>query len=414
MESGVVTNAVCVDNISVAWKAPGADTLYDDFSNNRVGSVGVGGNASNSDFRPRYNTSTGTQYGSVYCTTSHWYRIVRTADIDAQTYDYALYHIVDGVVETTPVFSVSGQTFSTEVRSIGAFALLGYAPGTTTDTAILFDNVEIWKDADTAQETLVYSNDFSTRKRLVNVARTDVAPIIDRIDSGVDGWVRRNNGTAGAFVQAAANPALAVVDPDSHAYVFHPFGKSVTRGLLRFRIDVRPPARWQWGVYQGAGVILGDDVFLQGNRNGSDSFITHACVEFGMESAASTADACGLYVGAVPYLRSGNAYQFGEALDTSHWYRFCVSAPLDADTYAVKLYDMGTTHPEATSPNGTLVGEFADLVYRNGRPVKGISGFALSGFGAPGYSGWDAEDPDALLFDNIKVKVMPGMRIIIR
>ena len=390
-----------------------ASTLYYDFSNNRVGSVGVGG-TSDSDFRPRYDTSAGAQYGNINCTPSNWYRLVRTADIDEQTYDYAIYQIVDGVAEATPVFSVSGQTFSREVRSIGAFALLGYAPGTTTDTAILFDNIEIWKGADTAQETLVYSNDFSTRQRLVDVARTDVAPIIDRIDSGVDGWVRRNNGTAGAFVQAAANPALAVVDPNSHAYVFHPFGKTVTSGILRFRVDVRPPARWQWGVYQGAGVILGDDVFLQGNRNGSDSFITHACVEFGMNSAANTADACGLYVGAVPYVRSGDSNQTGEALDTTHWYRFSVSAPLDTETYSMKIYDMGTTHPGATSPNGTLVREFANLAYRNGSPVEGISGFALSGFGAPGYSAWDAEDPDALLFDNIKVKVVPGMRIIVR
>ena len=133
-----------------------------------------------------------------------------------------------------------------------------------------------------------------------------------------------------------------------------------------------------------------------------------------MESEAKTADACGLYVGAVPWFRSGNANQTGEALDTTHWYRFCVSAPLDAETYSVKLYDMGTTHPGVTTPNGTLVREFANLAYRNGSPVKGISGFALSGFGAPGYSAWDAEDPDALLFDNIKVKVVPGMRIILR
>ena len=39
---------------------------------------------------------------------------------------------------------------------------------------------------------------------------------------------------------------------------------------------------------------------------------------------------------------------------------------------------------------------------------------ALSGFGAPGYSAWNAEDPDALLFDNIKVEIAPGMMIILR
>ena len=75
---------------------------------------------------------------------------------------------------------------------------------------------------------------------------------------------------------------------------------------------------------------------------------------------------------------------------------------------------MGTTHPGATSRNGTLVREFANLAYRNGRPVRGISGFALSGFGAPGYSAWNAEDPDALLFDNIKVEMPSGMTIIVR
>ncbi len=389
-----------------------ASTLHQNLSQGHVGQVGIGGTA-DTDFRPRYAEG-GAQYGSATCTASSWYQLVQTADIDNQTYDYTLYAIVNGTIQTNPVFSVTGKPFANTVDSIGSFALMGYALGDNTTKAVLFNNLKVWKNVGTAQETLIYSNDFWTRRRRVDVARADVAPVIDRADSGVDGWTRRNNGTAAAFIQSAANPALAFSGATSHAYVFHPFGKTVTTGTLCFRVDMRPAARWKWNSACGGMVLLGDDTFLQGNRDSSDSFSAHYSVRFGVVGAAGSADACGLSQGSKPYARSGATDQTGSALDTSHWYRFRVSAPLEGGTYSVAVYDMGAGHPDPDTPTGALVRQFSGLAYCNGGPTAGISGFALAGFFVPGYSAWNPEDPDALLFDNVVVEKSSSFVIIVR
>ena len=389
-----------------------ASTLHQNLSQGHVGQVGIGGTA-DTDFRPRYAEG-GAQYGSATCTASSWYQLVQTADIDNQTYDYTLYAIVNGTIQTNPVFSVTGKPFANTVDSIGSFALMGYALGDNTTKAVLFNNLKVWKNVGTAQETLIYSNDFWTRRRRVDVARADVAPVIDRADSGVDNWVRRNNGTAAAFIQSAANPALAFSGATGHAYVFHPFGKTVTTGTLCFRVDMRPAARWKWNSACGGVVLLGDDTFLQGNRDSSDSFSAHYSVRFGVVGAAGSADACGLSQGSKPYARSGVTDQTDAALDTTHWYRFCVSAPLDGGTYSVALYDMGAEHPDPETPNGAFVRRFSNLAYCNGGPTAGISGFALAGFFVPGYSAWDPEDPDALLFDNVVVEAPAPFVMIVR
>lgn len=391
-----------------------ASTLHMNFSNDRIGNVGIGSNTSNTEFHPACNGDYDT---SVNCVSQNWYRVIQTADLYEQKYDYEIYHLTtNGVVDGEPVSSASGMTFSKEVRSIGAFALFAYAPGSTMAQAVLFDNVKIWKNVDTAQEVLVYSNDFTTRKRLANVARTDIAPVIDRPDSGVDSWARRNNGTAQAFVQTAANPALAIVGAKDHAYVFHPLGTTVGLGkVLKFSVDLRPSRQYAWTTAQGAAVLLGDDAFLQGNRNQDDSFGRHASVDFGFKGAASGANAVGLHVGSVPYVASAGQVQLGEAIDTSHWYRFRVTAPVDGPTYSVKLYDMGASHPEMTSADGALVSSFDNLAYANGGPVDGFSGFSLAAYGVPGFSTYNPEDPDIVLFDNVCVDVSSlGFSIIFR
>ena len=396
-----------------------ASTLYGDFSLNRIGEVGVGATSTDSETAayPLYLDDTGTHYmTTTNCPGRTWWRVVRTADIDSQTYDFEIYALVNGATNEPPVVSVTGVKFKQEVRSIGSFALLAYGSGNEGSKAILFDNIKVWKDADTAQETLIYSNDFSTRRRRVDVARADIAPVIDRADSGVDGWTRRNNGLAAAFVQSAENPALAIAGATDHAYVFHPFGTTVRSGTVRFRVDLRPATKWRhWNLTCGGKVMLGDDTFLQGNRNASDVFGSHCSVDFGLDGAAGAADACGLVQGSKPYAMAGATKQSDAALDTTHWYRFCVKAPLAGGTYSVDVYDMGSEHPVPETPDGALVRRFSDLAYCNGGPALGISGFALAGYFVPGYSAWDPEDPDALLFDNIRVETVPsGAMIILR
>ena len=148
-----------------------ASTLHKDFSSNRIGPVGVGGTSDN-EFVPRYTARGGTQRAAdVNCASQSWYRLVQTADLYEQTYDFAIYPVVGGKARETPLFAAKGVPFANEVRSIGSFALLAYAPGwKALGEATLFDNVKVWKDVGTKDEALVYSNDFATRTRLPAVA----------------------------------------------------------------------------------------------------------------------------------------------------------------------------------------------------------------------------------------------------
>ena len=75
---------------------------------------------------------------------------------------------------------------------------------------------------------------------------------------------------------------------------------------------------------------------------------------------------------------------------------------------------MGAEHPDPETPNGAFVRRFSNLAYCNGGPTAGISGFALAGFFVPGYSAWDPEDPDALLFDNVVVEAPAPFVMIVR
>ena len=398
-----------------------ASALYNAFSENRVGAVGIGSKTTNTEFHPRYGTSTDGTSTTIYasdvnCTSQGWYRIVQTADVGAQKYDYALYEIVNGVTNATPVFSQTGVTFQKSVSAIGSFALLGYAAGTNTFEGILFDNVKVWKNVGEASEKQIYDNDFSRRWRTVEVGRRNLAPKIDRPDSGVDHWTRRNSGLAGAYVQQAANPALAIVGASDHAYVFHPFGTTVGHGkTLKFQVDVRPPERWSWNVAKSLYVMLGDDVCLQGNRDSSDQFIRHECARVCYDGPSGNADACGLWTGATPYAYSGSAKQAGTAATAGHWYRLRFKAVVDAPTYSAQIYDMGTSHPELSTADGTRVDTFENLAWKNGAPVNGISGFGLAAFGTPGFTPWDSENPDAALFDNIRAEIVPsGVALIVR
>ena len=392
-----------------------ASTLYYYFSTNRIGGAGIGGNSEEA-FYPTYAGNGGTQRAtSVNCVAQSWYRIVLTADIGGQKYDYALYQIANGVPGASPVFSAADVAFNRYLSSIGSFALLAYAPGNTTSTAVLFDNISVWKNAGTAQEALIYSNDFSTRTRHVETPRLPIATAIDRIDSGADNWVRRNNSLASTFIQGTANPALAFVGPTSHAYLLHPFGRTMTFGKVRASVDIRPASNWQWVTAREATFYLGDDMFLQGNKSNADPFTSHLIAGAGVKAASASANTFGLYTGAKPFATSGSSSQNGTAFDSTHWYRFRVTAPLDSSTYSVKVYDMGTEHPEPSTPEGSLVEQFNDLPYRNGKPASGISCFALAGYGTAGFSAWEEECPDAALFDNVQIEYVPsGLKIIMR
>lgn len=375
--------------------------------NDHIGAVGIGdstpGSSPNTTFHPY---SRGTYDTSIDCTPTNWYRIVQTADMATKKFDCAIYHLVSGEIDGEPIYTAEAVDFANQVAAIGSFAISAYGPGNADLESVYFDNLKVWKNYGEANETLIYSNNFTTRQRTFTAGRLNVAPVIHRPDSGIDFWARRGSATANAFVQTAENPALAIVHPSQYTYVFHPFGTTAKRGrTLKFRIDIRPSKQWTWGNSRGCLVQMGDDVFMQGVRSKNVTFDSHSSVQFGFSCPNSTVNAFNVYEGARAYVYSGNAGQTGVTATESHWYRFCVTAEVGAPTYSLKIYDMGTAHPEMATQNGELVNSFEGLAYNNGGSSNGISGFALAAFGAPGFSSWNPEDPDLVLFDNIQAEI---------
>lgn len=392
-----------------------------DYAALEIGNVGVSmaGTGQLSTFRPVYTTAGGKQTAQdAALVAKQWYRAVLTADIDSKTYDYALYSLgadagpASREPEGEPVFSVSGATFANAITSIGSFALMAYGLGNGNNYVVRYDNLKVWTDAGSAAETLVYSNDFGTRTGLVSASRTAVVGAIDRQDDGFDGWTRRNSGMSAVFVQSAANPALAITGAGSHAYALQSLGTTVLDKRLRFTADIRPTSHYTDGARQGSFVFLGDDLFLQGNRNDADFFTSHCAVQFGFTKTGWFSGA-GCHTGAVAVAYSGSTMLQSASLDPSHWYRFAVSADPSSQTWSATVYDMGREHPTPATPRGAVVASFNDLAWCNGAPVRGLSAIAVSAFFTPGWAPWDPEDPDAALFDNFRADATDGSFVIV-
>ena len=384
-----------------------ASALNNQSTVDHIGNVGVKDTTKTSSSVADFHPFSGTIYDDSFkCTPTNWYRFVQTANLATKKFDSEIYHLVGGEPDGEPIHAETGVAFTYNIDAIGSIVLGAYGTGDTYYKAAFFDNIKVWKNYGEANQTLIYSNNFSTRQRTFTTGRLNVAPVIHRPDSGVDFWARRASATASAFVQTAENPALAIAHPSQYTFVFHPFGTTAKRGrTLKFRIDIRPSRQWTWSTQRGCQVVMGDDVFLQGIRSKNVTFDGRSSVTFGFSCPNGTANACNVYEGAQAYVYSGNASQTGVTATESHWYRFCMTAEVGAPTYSLKIYDMGTAHPEMATQNGELVNSFDDLAYRNGGSANGISGFALSAFGAPGFSSWNPEDPDLVLFDNIQAEI---------
>ena len=397
-----------------------ASAMQSNFSTlGRVGNVGVRASTSADDeckFHPFYNNGSNYTQTDINCVSQNWYRIVQTADMDANphTYNFELYHLTTNGVVDGIVYAVTNAPFSKEVPAIGSFALFAYAAGDTTAQSILFDNIGVWKNCGTDDELQIYYNDFTSRRRQFEDARRNLAPNIDR--PGVDSWTRRDNGLAAAFVRPLANPALSIVGADDHACLFHPLGATVRNGkTLLFSIDIRPPSKWGRDSMRRVCVSLGDAAFLQGNLSSADPFESHYSARFGFASKDAEIMDCGMFMDTVSMVATNGVAIRGAQVDPSHWYRFRVVATVGSPTYSVKLYDMGTSHPETSTPDGTLVESFDNLAYGNGGPEKGLSSFALCGYGVPGFEPWNDDDPTGAFYDNIRAEVVPsGVMLIFR
>lgn len=386
-------------------------------------------------------------WGTAVVDTAHWYRFVADLDLTNSTVALNVYDM--GTTQPTLATSTPGtpvQTFSSfgfrrrigtgttslagGITSLGlsAFGPRGGVDGTNApaETA-LFDNIRVEaQPAGYPASTLIYANDFSSRA-YTNLGEYAVASLVGNIDmltGGQDEWMRRNNGSQNAHLSTLGNNAhfRSSSTAANHSYAVQSLGTRVTGNILCCQADMRPPRYWNSSDH-GIGVYLGDDEFWQGNRGAARFFAKRFAVQFGFGSASTgpiwEAGTYGVYPD-VSFLASDGTGTgaftnklIGGAVYTN-WYRFKAEADLGANTYQVKVYNMGALHPtlETATPS-TPVAVFTDNRFvtdlqRTGAPdtkLDGISALGLAAFGVRGGGLYPANE--TALVDNLFLWVKP-------
>lgn len=220
--------------------------------------------------------------------------------------------------------------------------------------------------------------------------RTEVPP------KGIDGWRRLNVDGNGDLhvVSGDAGDAGGAMLRASKGWNFvigaNSFGQKVTSGKVRFSGDIRVPSSWTWMA--NTGFYLGGESFYTA---GSDNISSSAACMFGFggETSPQTLK---------PRASDATDIVYADAIDGwTTWYRFVVTADVDAKTYDVVLF-RGT----GNSPNYDWAPTTADQVcVFKALPFK--STFAddgLCSFGVSSYGHNAVNVPDSnVYFDNIRV-----------
>ena len=103
----------------------------------------------------------------------------------------------------------------------------------------------------------------------------------------------------------------------------------------------------------------------------------------------------------------------GVFVKTDHWYRMEGRTLSGSDSWKLRVYDMGTAHPEIDAPAGPLVTARDGLARRG--TTSGISAIAITAGSVTGLDPWDLYDRGRVLVDNIVVTAIPaGACIIVR
>ena len=418
------------------------------FYNHYATRFGFNGSTSSNDVRfvvfDGNGDNSATQvWGTAAVDTTHWYRFVADLDLTNSTVALNIYDLGStqpAMATATPGTPV--QTFSCGFRrrigtgstnldggitslGLSAFGPRGGVDGTNApaETA-LFDNLRVEaRPAGYPTSTLIYANDFATRT-FTNLDEYAVARLTGKTDmltGGQDEWILRNNGTLPVRLSTLGGNThfRASSTAANHSYSVQPLGTRVSANILCCQADMRPPRYWNdW--YHNIGVYLGDDEFWQGNRGALRSFATRFAVQFGFGSASTGPDYLYNVFPDVSFLATDGTGAgawtnklIGGVVYTN-WYRFKAEADLAANTYWVKVYNMGASQPTratATPSQPVAVFEnnrFTSDMRRAGDPdtkLNGISALGLAAFGVRGGGLYPANE--TALVDNLLLTVKP-------
>lgn len=103
----------------------------------------------------------------------------------------------------------------------------------------------------------------------------------------------------------------------------------------------------------------------------------------------------------------------GYAVDSTHWYRFVASSGIKNSQYDLAVYDMGEEQPTLTTKTPVEpVATFTALPFRRtASDLGGVSCISVSSAYNPN-SAYDASLTSRI--DNLRVKLLTGLRIIFR
>ena len=350
-----------------------------------------------------------------------WYRIVIEADVDAKKYVYKVYDKGTSVPQSdtdgTLIYTSPVIPRKDSINTISSFSLAAYY------CPVYFDNIKIsHTPTGSESETLLYENDFTTRK--IYAQETRVAPLVGKLrlnPEGQDNWTRVYNTERSVFIDwADSNPAVTFARDGSDIWAVQDIGQTVKKGLLVAQADIRPPKGW----FANGGstyVRLGGDALRQSpmSKAAKNYFLNNIAMGFGFKNTNSGKSG-NLYTNSTIAafcgdLNSGGAMTNAEYdVDTTHWYRFVATTAVTKNQYDVSVYDMGTEHPTLASPTpAEPVVTFTELPFRRTKAdLGGISCISVSGHRAPQSMYDQSLEP---LIDNLRVShTLFGLKISIK
>lgn len=224
----------------------------------------------------------------------------------------------------------------------------------------------------------LYENDFTTRTSLGPIgglttsAPYQLAALVPASTNGVgqDSWIRRHTGTKAVTVVDPAPSGNQYAELSTNAdpvgstfygHIRHRIGSTVDEGLLRLSVDMLAGDIY-YGATTGAYFYLGGDTFY----NYATGWGATVASRFGLQRVSS-ATGFAAFDGAIE-VTSGTA-------TVGNWYRYVADLDLDAQKYAVAVYNMGPSQPAMgdAPPSSSPVATFSNLAFNeSAEPVNAL------------------------------------------
>lgn len=214
-----------------------------------------------------------------------------------------------------------------------------------------------------------YTNDYGVKEDSCQRLVPDASGSAGSLQPvGVDGWRRIDgkdmkfslidpNKTPGGYGWKNATVVRPTVSTSNttrdkaHGHLVHPIGRELTSGKVRLYFDMMPSRWYAASDTSGtwAGVLLGSaiDAPYQTSSNDAKTILTNKWTcGAGFATSCTKND----YTTGTKWMASSStdpkvAYTADTTPGTANWYRFKLTADLDAKTYDVQAYVAGTTGP---------------------------------------------------------------------